>query len=180
MTPLEKIRSMKMPFAELKGVNFTEAEKDRVVAAMLVRPDLCTLNHTIHGGALMMGNEGMVMLYTPRTLAELDTIFQLIVDSYNYVTGRSVAWPPVRSVAPITTPPGMLPPSSRHIVKMRMVSSWIGMTSVNPTVEMLMASTGIRDEAAEGRRAAEQDAGRVRSAAGGGASFARSGQRGTG
>src|SRR4051794_41847751 len=53
MTPLEKIRSMKMPFAELKGVHFTEAENDRVVARMLVRPDLCTLNHTIHGGALM-------------------------------------------------------------------------------------------------------------------------------
>jgi 1,4-dihydroxy-2-naphthoyl-CoA hydrolase len=53
MTPLEKIRSMKMPFAELKGVKFTEAEKDRVVARMPVRPDLCTLGHTIHGGALM-------------------------------------------------------------------------------------------------------------------------------
>src|SRR3979411_556208 len=53
MTPLEKIRSMKMPFAELKGVTFTEAEKDRVVARMPVRPDLCTLGHTIHGGALV-------------------------------------------------------------------------------------------------------------------------------
>jgi len=53
MTPLEKVNSMKMPFAELKGVTFTEAEKDRVVARMLVRPDLCTLDHTIHGGALM-------------------------------------------------------------------------------------------------------------------------------
>jgi uncharacterized protein (TIGR00369 family) len=53
MTPLEKINAMKMPFAELQGVRFTEAEKDRVVAHMLVRPDLCTLNHTIHGGALM-------------------------------------------------------------------------------------------------------------------------------
>jgi uncharacterized protein (TIGR00369 family) len=53
MTPLEKIRSMKMPFAELKDVTFVEATLDRVVARMLVRPDLCTLNHTIHGGALM-------------------------------------------------------------------------------------------------------------------------------
>jgi len=53
MTPLEKIRSMKIPFAELKGVTFVEADQDRVVARMLVRPDLCTLNHTIHGGALM-------------------------------------------------------------------------------------------------------------------------------
>ena len=53
MTPLEKINAMKMPFAELKGVTFIEAEKDRVVARMLVRPDLCTLGHTIHGGAIM-------------------------------------------------------------------------------------------------------------------------------
>src|SRR3979411_3559511 len=53
MTPLEKVNAMKMPFAELRGVNFTEAEKDRVVARMPVRPDLCTLGHTIHGGALM-------------------------------------------------------------------------------------------------------------------------------
>ena len=53
MTLLEKIQSMKMPFAELKGVTFTEAGLDRVVAKMLVRPDLCTLHHTIHGGAIM-------------------------------------------------------------------------------------------------------------------------------
>ena len=53
MTPLEKIRSMKMPFAELKGVTFVEADMDRVVATMLVRPDLCTVSHSIHGGAVM-------------------------------------------------------------------------------------------------------------------------------
>ena len=53
MTPLEKIRTMKMPFADLKGVTFVEADKDRVVARMTVRPDLCTANNTIHGGAVM-------------------------------------------------------------------------------------------------------------------------------
>jgi len=53
MTPLEKIQSMKMPFAELKGVTFVEADTDRVVARMLVRPDLCTVSHSIHGGAVM-------------------------------------------------------------------------------------------------------------------------------
>src|SRR5258708_6535468 len=53
MTPLETIQSMKLPFAELKGVTFTSAEKDRVVARMLVRPDLCTLNPIAHGGAIM-------------------------------------------------------------------------------------------------------------------------------
>jgi 1,4-dihydroxy-2-naphthoyl-CoA hydrolase len=53
MTPLERIQSMKMPFAELKGVTFIEADKDRVVAQMLVRPDLCTVSHAVHGGAVM-------------------------------------------------------------------------------------------------------------------------------
>ena len=53
MTPLEKINLMKMPFAELKGVTFAAAELDRVVARMAVRADLCTANHTIHGGAVM-------------------------------------------------------------------------------------------------------------------------------
>jgi uncharacterized protein (TIGR00369 family) len=53
MTLLEKIQSMKMPFAELKGVTFVEAELDRVVGRLLVRPDLCTLHGTIHGGAVM-------------------------------------------------------------------------------------------------------------------------------
>src|ERR1041384_7089180 len=53
MSLLEKIQGMKMPFAELKGVKFTEADKDRVVAKMVVRPDLCTLFQTLHGGAVM-------------------------------------------------------------------------------------------------------------------------------
>jgi 1,4-dihydroxy-2-naphthoyl-CoA hydrolase len=53
MTPLEKLNSMPMPFAQLKGVTFMEAGNDRVVARMLVRPDLCTLDHALHGGAIM-------------------------------------------------------------------------------------------------------------------------------
>jgi 1,4-dihydroxy-2-naphthoyl-CoA hydrolase len=53
MTPLEKIKSIKLPFADLKGVIFTDASLERVVAKMLVRPDLCTANNVVHGGALM-------------------------------------------------------------------------------------------------------------------------------
>jgi phospholipase/carboxylesterase len=36
------------------------------------------------------GWDGLVMLYTPQSLAELDITFQLIVESYNYVTGQNV------------------------------------------------------------------------------------------
>jgi 1,4-dihydroxy-2-naphthoyl-CoA hydrolase len=53
MTPLERIKAIKLPFADLKGVAFTEASLDRVVAKMLVRPDLCTANNLVHGGAVM-------------------------------------------------------------------------------------------------------------------------------
>lgn len=53
MTLLEKIRSRPMPFAVLMGVTFTEAEANRVVATLVVREDLCTVGHTIHGGAVM-------------------------------------------------------------------------------------------------------------------------------
>jgi uncharacterized protein (TIGR00369 family) len=70
MTPLEKIQSMKLPFTELKGVTFIEAEKDRVVARMLVRSDLCTLHHTIHGGAIMAFADSVGAAATVINLAE--------------------------------------------------------------------------------------------------------------
>jgi 1,4-dihydroxy-2-naphthoyl-CoA hydrolase len=53
MTPLELLNAKPMPFAVLMGVTFIEAGKDRVVAAMTVREDLCTMGHIIHGGAIM-------------------------------------------------------------------------------------------------------------------------------
>ena len=36
------------------------------------------------------GWEGLVMLFTPQSMEELDVTFQLIVESYNHVTGRGV------------------------------------------------------------------------------------------
>ncbi len=53
MTPLELLNAKPMPFAVLMGVKFVEADKDRVVATMVVREDLCTMNHIVHGGAIM-------------------------------------------------------------------------------------------------------------------------------
>lgn len=43
-----------------------------------------------HPMAAYMGNLGMVMLYTPLDMQELDVVLQLIVDSYNFVTGRTL------------------------------------------------------------------------------------------
>lgn len=36
------------------------------------------------------GSEGLIMLYTSLTLEELEVAFQLIVDSYNFITGQNI------------------------------------------------------------------------------------------
>jgi hypothetical protein len=43
-----------------------------------------------HPIAEQLGMLGLVMLYTPRTMEELDVVVELVVDSYNFVTGRSI------------------------------------------------------------------------------------------
>jgi uncharacterized protein (TIGR00369 family) len=87
MTPLEKINSLKMPFAELKGVAFTEAEKDRVVARMKVRPDLCTLGHVIHGGALMALADSVGAAATVINLPEDAKGTTTIESKTNFISG---------------------------------------------------------------------------------------------
>ncbi len=53
MTDLERLQSRPMPFAALMDVRFTEASKERVVATLTVREELCTAGDIVHGGALM-------------------------------------------------------------------------------------------------------------------------------
>lgn len=52
-----------------------------------------------HPLAAYMGNLGMVMLYTPLDMQELDVIFQLVIDSYNFVTGRTVTAADIKAAA---------------------------------------------------------------------------------
>lgn len=40
-------------FPETLGLHFLEAAPERVKASLIVRPDLCTTNHVMHGGAIM-------------------------------------------------------------------------------------------------------------------------------
>ncbi len=53
MDKLALLNERLMPFAKLLGVEYVTAEKNRVVAKLLVRDELCTTPTTIHGGALM-------------------------------------------------------------------------------------------------------------------------------
>lgn len=42
-----------MPFSKMMGVEIQSAEKDRIIGTLMVRPDLCTAGHIMHGGAIM-------------------------------------------------------------------------------------------------------------------------------
>jgi phospholipase/carboxylesterase len=36
------------------------------------------------------GWEGFVMIYTPQSADELEVVFELVLDSYNFITGRTL------------------------------------------------------------------------------------------
>ena len=53
MDALARLNELKLPFAELIGIEFIEAAPDRVVGAINVRAELCTRPAVLHGGAIM-------------------------------------------------------------------------------------------------------------------------------
>src|SRR5260370_10742555 len=101
MTPLEKIHSMKMPFAELKGVTCTEAERDRVVARMLVRPDLCTLGHALHGGAIMALADSVGAAATVINLPEDAKGTTTIESKTNFIGGAKEGMTLIATATPV-------------------------------------------------------------------------------
>ncbi len=53
MDLLQQLKERPLPFATLLGIELVSAEPDKVVAHMLVRPELCTRPDVVHGGAVM-------------------------------------------------------------------------------------------------------------------------------
>lgn len=53
MDELERLRQTRLPFAELLGIAYLSASKERVTAELVVRDELCTRPAVLHGGALM-------------------------------------------------------------------------------------------------------------------------------
>ena len=53
MNELERLQESRLPFAELLGIRYLSAAKDRVTAELVVRDDLCTRPAVLHGGAIM-------------------------------------------------------------------------------------------------------------------------------
>ena len=73
MPTAEQIEKLFEPLLPgLMGVELVEATPEKVVASMLVRPDLCTAGNVCHGGAFMafadtIGAVGTVMNLAPGT-----------------------------------------------------------------------------------------------------------------
>jgi uncharacterized protein (TIGR00369 family) len=53
MDSLAYLHDNPLPFAQLLGINFVAAAPERVVAAMCVRAEMCTVPAILHGGAMM-------------------------------------------------------------------------------------------------------------------------------
>jgi 1,4-dihydroxy-2-naphthoyl-CoA hydrolase len=73
MPTADEIQKMIAPlFPGLMGVEIKEATQDKIVASMLVRPELCTGGNVCHGGAFMafadtVGAVGTVVNLPPNT-----------------------------------------------------------------------------------------------------------------
>ena len=50
---LEDARQLRLPFADLLGIDIASASDERVVGMMAVQPELCTSPAVLHGGAIM-------------------------------------------------------------------------------------------------------------------------------
>ena len=53
MDELARLSELELPFAKLLGIEYVSASRDKVVAAMTVREELCTRPAVLHGGAIM-------------------------------------------------------------------------------------------------------------------------------
>src|SRR5215203_6181956 len=70
MDHLARLKGLKLPFAELIGVEYVEAAPERVVGVMTVREELCTKPAVLHGGAIMAFADTLGAAGTILNLAE--------------------------------------------------------------------------------------------------------------
>ena len=70
MDELERLRETPLPFAALLGIRYVSAAKDRVLAELTVREELCTRPAVIHGGAIMAFADTLGAAATILNLAE--------------------------------------------------------------------------------------------------------------
>ncbi|WP_315836235.1 PaaI family thioesterase [Bradyrhizobium prioriisuperbiae] len=70
MDLLQQLRERPLPFATLLGIELVSAEPEKIVAHMVVRPELCTRPDVVHGGAVMAFADTLGAIGTVANLKE--------------------------------------------------------------------------------------------------------------
>jgi uncharacterized protein (TIGR00369 family) len=87
MTHAETLNRDPLPLARLFGIEFREAGRDRLVAEMTVRSELCTAGERVHGGALMALADNTAAMGTALSLPDGATGTTTIESKTNFVGG---------------------------------------------------------------------------------------------
>jgi uncharacterized protein (TIGR00369 family) len=98
--PLEFLKSRNLPFADMMGIVFVAADKDRVVAELEVTPKLCTRPTTIHGGALMAFADTLGAAGTILNLPE-GTTTTTLESKTNFIAGAPIGTRLIGETTPV-------------------------------------------------------------------------------
>lgn len=98
MDHLKSLTDSMLPFSRHIGMEFVSASKEKVVARMLVRAELCTSHDILHGGAIMafadtLGASGTILNLPDgawTTTIESKTNFVAPAPAGTTVTGETV------------------------------------------------------------------------------------------
>lgn len=101
MTDVDTLNRHSLPFARLMGIQFREAGRERVIAEMTVRDDLCTAGERAHGGALMALADTTAATGTAISLPEGATGTTTIESKTNFLGGATVGTKLVAIAVPV-------------------------------------------------------------------------------
>jgi uncharacterized protein (TIGR00369 family) len=90
-----------LPFARLLEIEFREAGRDRIVAEMTVRSDLCTAGGRVHGGALMALADNTAAMGTAISLPDGAMGTTTIESKTNFVGGAALGTKLVAIAVPV-------------------------------------------------------------------------------
>lgn len=96
----ERLTSLRMPFADLLGIEMLSATRDSVKAKIVVRPEVCTRPATIHGGAIMAFADTLGAAGTVVNLPEGHST-TTIESKTNFISGAPVGTTLIGEATPI-------------------------------------------------------------------------------
>lgn len=101
MIDVDMLNRNASPLARLFGIRFREAGRERVIAEMTVRADLCTSGERAHGGALMALADNTAATGTALSLPEGASGTTTIESKTNFVSGAPFGTTLIATATPV-------------------------------------------------------------------------------